>query len=137
MVTLEGRRGRGWESWEEVERGIFSESGHCEGGEWVRRRRLVQVYARKMAAAMRRRAPPAAIPAIAGMESWVDDVDVDAAAGEAVGMGVTTEEATWIVVEATVGGVPVAAAMDVPVRVYDVGISDVESALMVVGSEVL
>lgn len=82
-----------------------------------------------------RREPPAPIPAIAGMDSWIEDVEV--ALEDIFGIVVTTVEAAWIVVEATDGGDPVAAAMDVPVRVYDVGTADVESALIVVGSEVL
>jgi hypothetical protein len=86
---------------------------------------------------MRRRAAPAAMPAMAGMESWVEGVGVDVAVEEAVGIGVTAVEATWMVVEETEGGGPVAAAMDVPVRVYDVCTVDAESALMAVGSEVL
>lgn len=90
---------------------------------------------RSREAATRRRNAPPAIPAIVGMESWIEDDEV--ALEEDFGIGVTTVEAAWIVVEATDGGDPVAAAMDVPVRVYDVWMVDVKSALIVVGSEVL
>jgi hypothetical protein len=110
------------------------ELGHVELLEWLRRRlRHVDVRSRK--ATTRRREPPAANPAIAGMDSRIEDVEV--ALEDDFGIWVTTVEAAWIVVEATDGGDPVAAAMDVPVRVYDVRIADVESALNTVGSEVL
>lgn len=85
---------------------------------------------------MSSREAPATMPAIAGMEICGEDVDDDVVVEEAVGIGVVPVEAMWIVVEDTDGGGPVAAAMDVAVRVYDVCTVDAESALMVVGSEV-
>lgn len=88
-----------------------------------------------MMAAMTRKAPPAAIPARAGTDNVV--ADVAAAVADAVAVGLATVEATWIVVEATGGGDPVASTIDVSARVYDVCTADVEPALIVVGSGVL
>ena len=59
---------------------------------------------------------PAAIPAMAGLESLFDGA-MGAAVGACDGVDARSVDASEIVVERTEGGVPVAAAIDVSVTV--------------------
>jgi hypothetical protein len=76
--------------------------------------RLRQVNVMKMIAAMRRKAPAAAMPAIAGTESW-GEVEYEAVA-VAVGVGRREAEAKGSVLVVMGGGVPLAEIIDVSVR---------------------